>query len=196
MPNWSLFDCLFLIVFIISFIIRLPYERANRNSVIIKSKFDSLEKVGLFFVGSGALIFPIIYLFTPLFNFANYNVNPWTASAGAILSIPGLWLFWRSHSDLGRQFSPKLEIKESHALITKGVYKHIRHPMYTASLVCSISQLLLIGNWIVAPSYLLSFSFLYLNRVTREEALMLKQFGESYKNYKTNTNRLFTKYLE
>jgi len=196
MPNWSLFDFVFLVVFIISFIIRVPHEKVNRNSVITKSKFDSLEKIGLFFVGSGALIFPLIYLFTPLFNFANYNVNPWTASAGAILSIPGLWLFWRSHNDLGRQFSPKLEIKESHALITEGVYKHIRHPMYSASLLNSISQLLLIGNWIVAPSYLLSFSFLYLTRVKREEALMLKQFGESYKNYMNNTNRLFPKYLE
>lgn len=43
-----------------------------------------------------------------------------------------LWLLWRSHADLGRSWMGTLAIKEKHALVTQGVYRHIRHPMYAA----------------------------------------------------------------
>jgi protein-S-isoprenylcysteine O-methyltransferase Ste14 len=46
--------------------------------------------------------------------------------------VIGLWLFYRSHADLGTNWSITLEIREQHRLITQGVYRRIRHPMYSA----------------------------------------------------------------
>ena len=112
-----------------------------------------------------------------------------------LLIIPSNWLFWRSHKDLDRQFSPILEIQESHKLITHGVYKNIRHPMYAALLLNSCCQLLLIGNWVVAPAYLIALSGLYLSRVEKEEMLMLKQFGGEYSSYMNKSYRLFPRFF-
>jgi len=51
---------------------------------------------------------------------------------GAVTFAVALWLLWRSHADLGRSWMGTLAIKEKHALVTQGVYRHIRHPMYAA----------------------------------------------------------------
>jgi len=56
-------------------------------------------------------------------DFANFKINVYAGVLGILLIIPSNWLFWRSHKDLDRQFSPILEIQESHQLITHGVYK-------------------------------------------------------------------------
>jgi protein-S-isoprenylcysteine O-methyltransferase Ste14 len=191
MFDLGVFDVIFVVMLVASIIIRAPYDKENRKSKTTESRFDSLERAALLFAVSGAILIPLLYLVTPVLNFANYTVNPWQCIAGTILIIPSMWLFWRSHKDLGRQFSPKLEIKESHQLITSGVYKYVRHPMYTAVLFISLSQLLLIGNWIAGPAYFIGFTFLYLVRVKREEELMLQQFGEGYAIYMKKTNRLF-----
>lgn len=191
----SPFDIIFIAMFIAGILIRAPYDRANRSAVITESRFDSTEKAALLSAVSGAILFPLLYLATPLLNFANYNLPLWQGLAGTILAIPSLWLFWRAHKDLGRQFSPKLEIKESHELITHGVYKYVRHPMYTSVLGMALCQLFLIGNWIAGPAYLAGFGFLYITRVDREEQLMMQKFGENYTQYMASTNRLFPKIL-
>lgn len=38
----------------------------------------------------------------------------------------------RTHADLGRNWWLSLEIREGHTLITQGVFRYIRHPMYTS----------------------------------------------------------------
>ena len=194
MFDLTVFDIAFVAMFTTGILIRAPHDKQNRLDTKVKSKFDSREKVALLSAVLGATLFPFLYLVTPLLNFANYQVSIWQGLAGIILSIPSTWLFWRSHKDLGRQFSPTLEIKTSHELITSGVYKRIRHPMYTAVLLTSISQLLLLGNWIAGPAYLVGFLFLYFSRINKEEALMLEQFGEQYSAYIHATNRLFPKF--
>ncbi len=42
------------------------------------------------------------------------------------------WLFWRPHIGLGRNWSPSLQLREEHTLVTKGVYHSIRHPMFAS----------------------------------------------------------------
>lgn len=195
MPNWNAFDSVLFIYFIIFFLIRVQHERNSKKVNKIKSKNDLLEKVPVLFVFLGCILFPLLYLFTPLFNFANYKVELWAGIAGTVIGIFGLWLYWKAHNKLGIQFSPGLEIKESHELITEGIYRNIRHPMYSAFFIFSICQLLLMGNWFASPAALVSFSILYFTRVKREEAFMLEQFGESYQKYISNTKRIIPKIL-
>lgn len=54
--------------------------------------------------------FPIIYLTTPILDAAGYYLPDAVTAAGAGLELPALWLFWRSHADLGRHWSPGLEV--------------------------------------------------------------------------------------
>jgi protein-S-isoprenylcysteine O-methyltransferase Ste14 len=107
-----------------------------------------------------------------------------------VISAASLWLFWRSHADLGRNFSIRLVIRQEHALVTTGVYRRVRHPMYASALLWSLGQALLLPNWITALAGLLGFCILYCGRVRREELLMLKTFGEEYRKYMLRTQKL------
>ena len=193
MKGLNVFEIALIGNMIMGTIIRFPYEIMNKKSGKVDSNHNFKESFFLMLTFTGALTLPILYFLTPWFDFANFRANTLIGTVGVILIIPSNWLFWRSHKDLDRQFSPKLEIKKSHQLITHGVYKHIRHPMYSALLLSSCCQLFLISNWIVAPAYLIALSCLYVARVGNEEKLMLKHFGNEYSAYVNRTYRLFPK---
>jgi protein-S-isoprenylcysteine O-methyltransferase Ste14 len=101
-----------------------------------------------------------------------------------------VWVFWRSHVDLGRNWSPSLQLREGHTLVTQGMYRSIRHPMYTSQCLWSIAQTLLLQNWVAGWAGLVLFLPLYLLRVPREEQMMLAQFGEAYRTYMERTGRV------
>ena len=48
----------------------------------------------------------------------------------------------------------------------------------------------IIPNWIVGPSYLVTFGVLYLLRVDAEERMMREEFGAEYEAYMARTKRL------
>jgi protein-S-isoprenylcysteine O-methyltransferase Ste14 len=91
---------------------------------------------------------PLIWVASPAFSFAEYALDTGQFVAGAMCLVIGLWLFYRSHADLGTNWSITLEVGEQHQLITQGVYRRIRHPMYSALALYSISQALIIPNWV------------------------------------------------
>jgi protein-S-isoprenylcysteine O-methyltransferase Ste14 len=193
LKDLNVFEIALISNMIIGAIIRFPYEKMNKKFAKKDSNHNFKEKFFLILTFTGGMTLPILYFLTPWFDFANFKVNTLLGAVGILIIIPSNWLFLRSHKDLDSQFSPKLEIKESHKLITHGVYKSIRHPMYASLLSNSCCQLLLIGNWVVAPAYLIGLGCLYLTRVGNEEHLMLKHFGSEYSDYANRTYRLFPK---
>ena len=136
------------------------------------------------------LFVPLLYLFTPLLNFANYTLPVFAPWCGSVLMLLAVWLFWRSHADLGRNWSVSLEVRKGHQLITQGVYRRIRHPMYTAIFLYCLAQGLLLPNWLAGWSSLVPFTIMYLLRVRREEQMMLQFFGDDYRAYMAHTGRL------
>jgi protein-S-isoprenylcysteine O-methyltransferase Ste14 len=104
--------------------------------------------------------------------------------------VIGLWLFYRSHADLGTNWSITLEVRERHRLITQGVYRGVRHPMYSALALYAIGQALVIPNWIAGLSNLIAFAVLFALRIGAEERMMAEQFGAEYAAYAARTKRL------
>jgi protein-S-isoprenylcysteine O-methyltransferase Ste14 len=109
--------------------------------------------------------------------------------------IIAAWLFWRSHADLGLNWSVSLEVRQGHQLVTHGIYRRIRHPMYTAIFLYGLAQGLLLPNWLAGWSSLVPFTIMYLLRVRREEQMMLQFFGDDYRSYMTRTGRLLPRLL-
>ncbi len=122
--------------------------------------------------------------------FANYPFQPVLAWLGAAVFAASLWLFYRVHRELGRNWSDSLEVREQHALVTDGLYRYVRHPMYTAFFMWALAQALLLPNWIAGPAGLVGFGTLFLFRVGREEQMMLDNFGDDYRAYMKRTARL------
>jgi protein-S-isoprenylcysteine O-methyltransferase Ste14 len=170
--------------------IRVRYaRRAHRNRQISKhDEFYEIALLTLSFVGY--IIIPGLYVATTWLSFADYPFAPVMFWLGSATAVATLWLFWRSHADLGRNFSAKLVIRETHNLVTTGVYRLIRHPMYASFLLWSLLQILLLPNWVTGLAGMFGFCILYCPRIGREEQLMLHQFGDGYRDYMTHTKRL------
>ena len=190
MHHLGAFDIIFLIMLVCCFAIRAPREYKNKQIKTIESREGAKGKLLLTLVFTGSTTMPLLYLLTPWFDFAGYQVGLAQGGIGCVLAVAGIWLFWKSHRDLGRQFSPTLELREAHTLVSDGIYSRIRHPMYTAVFLNAAAQLCLVGNYVVGPAFLIAFSILYFARINHEEAMMLEHFGSVYADYKQRTNRL------
>ncbi|MGA2257170.1 MAG: protein-S-isoprenylcysteine O-methyltransferase [Thermoguttaceae bacterium] len=175
--------------FVAIIVIRSPYLWQARQTKVLASRKGVQEKLLLALAGV-AFAISLNWIFSPVFSFADYSINTWVFAAGILVLAIGLWLLQRSHSNLGRSWSMTLELRENHALVTSGVYRHLRHPMYSAMLLISIGQALITPNWLVAPVGLVVFVLLFALRFEKEEAMMLEQFGEQYATYVRRTRRL------
>lgn len=169
--------------------IRAPRGRRSRRARVAMSRKGPRELVLLTLAWLGFVV-PFIWVATPVLAFADYPLRPVPFSAGILGLALGLWLFARSHVDLGRNWSITLELREGHQLVTRGVYLRIRHPMYTALLLHSLGQALAVPNWVAGPSYFVAFALLFALRVNVEERMMLEQFGTAYESYMARTKRL------
>jgi protein-S-isoprenylcysteine O-methyltransferase Ste14 len=164
------------------------HQRGGARTVV-KSRKGRMERVLLTLTSIGFLL-PLVWVAAPVFAFADYPLRPVAFFAGIFCLSLGLWLLYRSHADLGTNWSITLEIQEKHQLVTQGVYRHVRHPMYLALLLYSSGQALVVPNLVAGPSYLVAFAFLFAFRVGPEERMMLEEFGKGYEAYMARTKRL------
>ena len=169
--------------------IRAPHGRRSRSVKIAKSHKTPLE-TGLLVLAWVGFFIPLIWVASPAFRFAEYPLRTGPLVAGVMCFVIGLWLFYRSHADLGTNWSITLEVREGHRLITQGVYRGVRHPMYSALALYSVGQALVIPNWVAGLSNLVAFAVLLALRVGAEERMMAQQFGNEYAAYAARTKRL------
>jgi protein-S-isoprenylcysteine O-methyltransferase Ste14 len=183
-------NLIFLGGFIAYLAIRHVHQQRVGKPERVTRRFDGLEKVLLTLVLVGGLLLPVLYLFTPLLNFANYAAPRYLPWAGLPVMVGALCLFHRSHADLGRNWSVSLEVREDHELVTRGVYRRVRHPMYAAIWLFGVAQALFLPNWLAGGGAVVPFALMYVLRVPREERMMLDTFGDVYREYMARTPRL------
>jgi protein-S-isoprenylcysteine O-methyltransferase Ste14 len=167
-------------------VIRAPF-RNNLKAVKTDQRVSQTEQILLGLLTATGIVFPLIYSVTNWLDFANYGLPTWMGWLGIFVLVCALLIFWRAHADLKSNWSPSLEIFESHTLVTKGIYAYIRHPMYTSGYLVAIAQSLLLQNWIAGPLALIAFLFFHLMRVQAEEKMMLDTFGDQYREYMKRT---------
>jgi len=183
------FEVFFLAGLVVGSVIRKVYTAKSRSIKVEKKCGDVLDIILVSAAGSG-MIMPLIYLFTPWLSFANYSLPRWSGWIGTIVFAGAIFMLWRSHADLGRNWSATLCITGQHSLVTTSIYRRIRHPMYTAHLLWAIAQGLLLSNWLAGWAFLVLSVPLYIIRIPKEEQMMLEHFGEEYSAYKSRTGRL------
>ncbi len=108
---------------------------------------------------------------------------------GLALIVIGLTIAIVAQITLWRFYSSSLVIREDHQLITHGVYRLTRHPIYLGNIM------FFIGVTVYASSLygLLTMSALipvFLNRIRIEERMLTEEFGDSYRRYKEATSKL------
>ena len=109
---------------------------------------------------------------------------------GALIFIIGLVITVNAQMTLKRNYSGTLRIREGHQLITHGIYKYVRHPVYTGTLLRTFA----------IPIYttsLLGFLFalvgipLFIYRIGVEEQMLIEEFSDEYLEYTKATRKLF-----
>lgn len=109
--------------------------------------------------------------------------------AAVILCIGGLAFCLWARATLGRNWSGTITLKEEHELIIRGPYGLVRHPIYTGLLAMFLGTALLDGHLAALLGTALVFLG-FLIKLSNEEAVMLKQFGEQYIAYQNRVRRI------
>jgi len=164
----------------------MPDEQAIRH-----------EGVGLF--ASRVILFitliAVLVLYAiqhPWMQSLDFYLPAWLRWLGFIIGLLSIALMIWVELELGRQFSPQLQLRQEHQLITSGPYSRVRHPLYTALDAFGLSLALVSANWFFIAFFILSLLGLTL-RVPKEERMLLDQFGDQYRTYMQHTGRYFPK---
>lgn len=172
------------------FVLRAPHIRRSTELPVARNAISRREVVLLGLVGVGLLLLPLIWVFTPWLDFAEREPTAPAFGLGVGTAAAGLWLLHRSHAALGPNWSNTLQVRQGHRLVTGGVYRRVRHPMYAAILLHALGQALYLPNGVAGPAYLLAFILLVLLRIGPEERLMHETFGDAWQAYAVRTRRL------
>jgi protein-S-isoprenylcysteine O-methyltransferase Ste14 len=172
------------------YVIRYPFERRAKRVRVVTGGRSRSDTVGLASALFGLAILPGFYVLTGIPGAADRPASVWAVALGTIIFCLALWVFRRSHKELGRNWSITLEIRDRHELVCGGPYALVRHPMYTSFMLMGLGQAFLLPNWVAGISGLVGFAVLFLLRVDKEERMMLENFGSQYRAYMERTKRI------
>jgi protein-S-isoprenylcysteine O-methyltransferase Ste14 len=167
---------------VLAYVVRVPFVRSASRGEIREDRLDFREAVFNVISFVGIFILPFNKLGGGLPRLA-YTLPAWAGWIGTAVLLGAIVLLWRAHVDLGRNWSATVRVREGHALITDGVYGVVRHPIYAAHWLIVISQPLLVRHWVFGFAGLPAFALVFLYRLPREEAMMVKVYGDEYREY-------------
>ena len=91
---------------------------------------------------------------------------------------------------LGRFFTVDVAIRQGHTLKKDGIYKYVRHPAYTGSLLSFYGFGISLNNWVSLLVVVIPVTAAFLYRIRVEEAMLSASLGGVYDEYKKHTYRL------
>jgi len=123
----------------------------------------------------------------------SFQIN-FSAIIGFLLLILGVPLRVASRKKLRKAgfnllSSSRLQIVKNHQLITNGIYKYIRHPLYLGGITRNIGLALLFSS-IYGLVAMIFCNVFYLFRIQVEERMLINEFGNEYKEYRKRTRKI------
>lgn len=109
-------------------------------------------------------------------------------AAGMLALFAATLLYIRSLGYLGNNYSPCFDAHLPFRIVTHGLYRYIRHPLYLANILQGIGYTLASGSlWVLL---LASYGiFGIIRAIVSEESYLVKTFPE-YEHYRAKTSRL------
>jgi protein-S-isoprenylcysteine O-methyltransferase Ste14 len=115
---------------------------------------------------------------------------PLVSYLGFFVFLLGLLINWTGILTLNKQWSAVVVISKDHRLIDTGIYKYIRHPIYTGVLLELLGLGLALANWITILVLVSLNAVSIAYRIFVEEKALEKHFGDGYIMYARKTRRL------
>jgi protein-S-isoprenylcysteine O-methyltransferase Ste14 len=174
-------------------------RRVRQAGERVTADRQAIEREGWWYavvrgIGSLALIaFLVLYGIHPSWMKAlSVPLPDWLRWTGAALGAASFVLYGWAQATLGKEWSPHLQMRQEHHLVTWGPYGRIRHPIYLALIGFLLGVALVTANWFFIGLLVVSVVVLAL-RIPKEEQMMVEDFGEAYVEYMARTGRLFPK---
>jgi protein-S-isoprenylcysteine O-methyltransferase Ste14 len=136
------------------------------------------------------LLLLLSHMIFPSFHQASSTVLPqiWQ-NVGTILVVIGLIIAIIARKVLADNWSSNVDIKKNHKLITTGIYRYMRHPIYTGISLMGFGSILVDQSFLVTLFFVIMIVFLVYKQ-RQEELLLTKHFPKDYAEYKKRTKAL------
>lgn len=122
---------------------------------------------------------------------------PWSLSLALVwrgvlatpLLLGGAALVWAAFATLRRAHTTGHPSQPNHALVTHGPFAWSRNPVYVAMSALYLGLALLLGSIWPLVAALPLWLLMYYGVVLREEAYLLRRFGQDYARYQQHAPR-------
>ena len=152
------------------------------------NKRNIMNKSGIlppkYFMAS-ILLIPVFHFIIPLFTFIDFPVN----LSGLVFLLIGGILNLLADKDFKKYKTTVKPFEDSDALITKGVFRITRNPMYLGMVLFLLGETILFGS---ASSLLIVIAFALIMHfvfILNEEKMLTKNFGEEFSEYSNTVRR-------
>lgn len=113
------------------------------------------------------------------------GVSAW---AGLVVLAWGIVLQVAAFRALRGFYTSRLGIQPEHHLVSSGPYRWIRHPGYLSNILCLAGIGLALSS-LIGLAISLAVIPLILARSEKEEAMLVAEFGDAYRQYQSRTHR-------
>ncbi len=181
-----------IILIIVSFLWVLSEVILNISRRVKNGRKDKISFQLIFVVISVSVCIGVfIYVYSRIHDLRwLYLSNIYISIAGLILIITGIIIRWTAILTLKRYFSVNVTIIDDHKIIKSGMYKWIRHPAYTGSLLSILGLGLSYSNWLSLIVIFIPVLTIFILRIKAEEKVLMEHFGKEYKEYRKETKYL------
>jgi len=194
--NENIFRILAAVILFTGMGISIYYRRKADRDTGEKISRKADGNVMMTFIRIGGLILwlsPFVYLVNPAWMAWSKVGLPdsirWAGVAIGILCVLGIyWLF----SSIGSGITPTSATRKEHKLVTNGIYRYVRHPLYTIGSAMFVAFGMMADSWFIAALGILTFILMAI-RTPKEEANLIEKFGDEYREYMKRTGRFLPK---
>jgi protein-S-isoprenylcysteine O-methyltransferase len=102
---------------------------------------------------------------------------------GLCFILVGLIIRWTAILTLRKYFTTNVVIQSDHRIIKAGLYRFVRHPSYSGSIISFCGLGLAFSNWISFIVLVIPITIAFLKRIQLEEQALSGAFGEEYTDY-------------
>ncbi len=145
--------------------------------------------------GLGANLLTLLWIIQPAWlSWSCLPLPDWLRWVGGVMGAIAVWLGYLAHRTLGTNYTATLKRMEEQRLVIQGIYRWIRHPMYTSFFAVLAADFLLTANWLVGLLGVV-YSLVIVERAGYEERILIESFGEEYRQYMRRTGRFFPRLI-
>jgi protein-S-isoprenylcysteine O-methyltransferase Ste14 len=158
--------------------------------VAVRPAVEGVDRESLWQARWGKLLM-LLLVYLPVYLGRRPPATEWVAAVGLAATVAGAALALRARLRLGKMATPILTTVEGGALCRQGIYRVIRHPIYSGFALAFLGHQV---TFIFAPGlviWLLFIGTFLRNRIAVEEEMLVEQFDEDYRGYRKATWKLF-----